>query len=106
VLAVTRSFRIRCALVFAVVALATTAWHMSPDASIVTSDPAAGKAFALASPGHASVTPIAARGPAPCARSEQPHRGMGRLAACPGAPAPTAPSPRTPLYALLRVFRL
>jgi len=107
VLAVTRRHHSRWLLVLAVFALATGVWLARPDAPPAAGDAAArGETLAIAARAHAGVATVATRAPMPCARSEQPRHEVVHLDACVSGPADATRPPRTPLYALLRVFRL
>ena len=65
-----------------------------------------GDALAIAARSHASVATVATRAPVPSARTEQSRREVVRLEACVTGPDEATRPARTPLYALLRVFRL
>ena len=106
-LVVARRYHTPWLLLLAVFALATAAWLARPEMPHAESNVAThGDALAIAAHAHASVATMATRAPLPCARSEQPWREVVHLDACVTGPADATRPARTPLYALLRVFRL
>ena len=105
--AVTRRHHTRWLVVLALFALATAAWLARPDVPTAASDAAApGDTLTIATHAHATVATVATRAPVPCARAEQARREIVHLDACLTGPADATRPARTPLYALLRVFRL
>jgi hypothetical protein len=104
--AVTRRYHSRWLVVLALFALATAAWLACPDVPIAASDAAApGDTLTIAAHAHATVATVT-RAPMPCARLEQPRHEIVHLDASLTGPTDATLAARTPLYALLRVFRL
>lgn len=106
-LAVARRYHAPWLLVLAVVALVAAVWLARPEMPIAASEAAArGDTVTMAPHAHAGLATITTRVPAPFARSEQTRREVIRLDPSFTGPDDTSRPARTPLYALLRVFRL